>query len=387
MRITSEEFYQILREDLRSAKYDMEYPLPTLRDFETQYGLSKDTVSKVLAALEGEGLIARVGRRFFPAHRHRSEDRVIAVEHIYRRNEHPFFGAMNDGIVDTLLSSQYGIHLFTHRDPGGSMISSGTVMSALLKRGVLRGVILFSGTSPEDVHIFRRHGVAVCTVYVKPAPGVILFDVENAALQGTHYMAKLGFDHIGIACSQIIAGGMDVKGYRQALSLLELSHDESDIIDCSEFFQDTVANYIDHVIPYDVFLRERLKPIIEGARQAVLRRIQAGNFPRGLYISDEFIAVGVVRALQEAGLRIPQDVAVVSDVAFGNWAVELTGLTATQFNPYSCGMEAAQFVIDIAEGRRSADDCLALQAKLVKGMSCGELDDTNSDEVSFDTVK
>lgn len=386
MRNTSEEFYQILRDDLKSAKYAVEDPLPTLREFETEYGLSKDTVSKVFAALEGEGLIARVGRRFFPVHRHRSEDRVIAIEHVYHRNEHPFYGALNDGIVDALLSSQYGIHLFTRRNPGGAMLSSGSVMSALLKHGVLRGVILFAGTSPEDVHVFKDHDVAVCTVYVKPAPGVILFDLEQAALQGTHYMANRGFDHIGIVYAQSIAGGIDVKGYQQALSLLELSHNDNDIIDCSEFFQYTVKEYIGRHIPYDVFLRERLKPIIEGAKQAVLRRIQAGNFPRALYIADEYMAIGVVRALQEAGLRIPQDVALVSNTSSDNWAIELNGLTTTQFNGYTCGMEAAQFVIDIAEGRRSADDCLTLQARLVKGMSCGELDDVNSDEVSLDKV-
>lgn len=387
MKITSDELYQVLRDSLISAKYAEGQVLPTLREFEKQYGLHRDTIIRILATLEGEGLITRRGRRCYPVRRHRSEDRVIALEHIFQTNEHPFFGPLNCGIVDTFLSSEFGVHLFTHRESKESSISSGAVMSNLLKRGILRGVVFSIGVpQPEDVNTLRHYGAAVCTMGVEPGPGVIVIDMEQAALQGTHYMAKFGFDRLGIVFTRDIGLGMDVKGYRQALALNDLPCIEEDIIDCSDFLHETVAVHVDPNIPQEMFVRESLKPIIEGAKQCILRRIRSGNFPRALYISDEFLAIGTMRALQEMGLRIPQDVAVVSHMSSGNWALELTGLTTVQFNGYSCGMEAARFIIDIAEGRRSANDRLILQARLVKGMSCGEMDDIDKDEVSFDTI-
>jgi DNA-binding LacI/PurR family transcriptional regulator len=388
LRIAPDEFLKILREDLRSGRYAEGSALPTLREFEKQYGLHRDTTNRILAVLEGEGLIDRDGRRRYPAAlRHRSEDRVFAVEHVFRRGEHPFFGALSDGVDDEFLSREYGVHLFTHREPGKSKLSSGTVMSALLERGILRGVLVaHCDLPPDDVQAFRRGGVAVWSLGVEPGPGVILFDVEHAALQGTHHMAKLGFDCIGLVCARRITGGMDIKGYHRALALDELASCEDDIIECTGFLDEAMETDADHSLPFEEFLRRRLKPIIEAGRRAVLRRIGAGNFPRALYISDEFLAIGAVRALQEMGLRTPQDVAVVSHMSSGNWAVELTGLTTTQFNGYLCGIEAARFMIDVAEGRRSTDDRLVLQARLVRGMSCGELDVADKDEAPIEVT-
>jgi DNA-binding LacI/PurR family transcriptional regulator len=377
--LTADQFLLMLRDDLRSARCPEGNPLPTLREFEAQYGLGKDAVNRVFGILEGEGLIVRSGRRRYPAVlRNRSEDRVFAVEHVFRRGEHPFYGTLSDGINDEFLSSEYGVHLFTHREPGKSEISGGAVMSTLLERGILRGVLLLQYVPPDEETLgLIRRGVSVCRMGVEPGPGVILIDVEHAALQGTHHMAKLGFGQIGIVHAYPLTGLMDIQGYHRALDLHELSFREEDIIDCTEVVKEANATYVERKIPYEDFIRERLKPIVEGARQIVLRRIRTGNFPRGLYISDEFLAIGTVRALQEGGLRVPEDVAVVSHMSSGNWAVELSGLTTTQFNGYQCGIEAARYMVDVAEGRRSIDDRLILQARLVKGMSCGELDDVD----------
>lgn len=379
MKISSDELYRILREEVMAGKYSEEDALPTLRDLEVQYGLHRDTINRVLGVMEGEGLIIRKGRRRYPVHRHRSEDRVIAVEHIFQSNEHPFFSPFASGVIDTFLSSEYGVHLFTHRDKG-SGLSGGSVISNLLKRRILQGVVsLIVVPQPEDVDVFKKHGVAVCTMGARLGPRVIVLDMEQAALQGTHYLAKLGFDQIGIIYTSAMEVGTDVKGYRQALSLNDLSYHEENVIDCFDFVQKTVAASVDPNIFQETYFRERPKLIIEGARQCILHRIQAGNFPRSLYIADEFIAIGVMRALLEVGLRVPEDVAVVSHMSHGNGAVELSGLTTIQFNGYSCGVDTARFVIDIAEGRRSADNYLVLQTSLVKGMSCGEMDQAQED--------
>lgn len=361
-----------------AAKYAELDPLPTLQQLEAQHGLHRDTINRILGKLEGEGLIIRNGRRRYPVHRHRSEDRMIALEHVYHRNDHPFFGPLNDGLVDTFLSNEYGVHLFTHRDPQKNKLNSGAIMSTLLERGILRGIVLSINTpSLSDIQAFRNHDVAICMIGVEPGPGVIVFDLEQAALQGTHYLAKCGFDQIGIVTSWSITKSMDLRGYSQALALNDLPYLAENIIDCTEFLHDAVEDYTSHDIQFEVFLRERLKPIIDGTKQLVINRIKAGTFPRALYISDEFLAIGTMRALQEMGLRVPEDVAIVSQMSYGNTAAELIGLTTVQFNGYLCGKEAAQFMIDIAQGQRPADDRLTLRAELVAGMSCGELDEND----------
>lgn len=385
--MTSDELFEILRGNLISDFYTKGKPLPTLRELEVQYGLGKDAINRVFAALEGEGLITRNGRRRYPVLRHRSEDRIIAVEHIFRRNEHPFYSAVDDGIVDTFLYSEYGIHLFTHRESDESGLSKGTVMATMLERGILKGIMLpFGAPATNDLSVFKNLGVPVCSVGIEPGPGVILLDLEHAALQGTHHIIKLGFDHVGIVCAQNIAKDIAVKGYNQALELADLPRCEEDIIDCNDFIPNSVATYNDHGVPHEAYIQNKIRPIIEGARLAILHRINIGHLPRGLFITDEYLAIGVVRALLEAGLRVPQDVALVSNMSSGNWAMELTGLTNTQFDGYACGIEAAHFMLDILEGRRSSNDRLVLKTRLIKGISCGEMDEVNDEIASIDVM-
>lgn len=385
MKISSDELCRLLRKDLVAAKYAEGEALPTLRELEKEYGLHRDTVNRVLGILEGEGLITHNGRRRYPAHRRQSEEKVIALEHVNHKNQHPFFGPLNDGIVDTFLSSDYGAHSFIQRKPDESNFGRGTALSTLLEKGILRGVVFVAlGVhSLEDLNMLRDRGVVVCWITSEQVPAAIQIDMEQVALQGIHYLAKRGFDSIGIVSTLDLHEGRDRRGYTLALNLNDIPYRDENVIDCTEIIN-ALGYEITHDGQFEAFSPERLKPIIDGARQVVTDRIRAGNFPRALYISDEFLAIGTMRALHEMGLRVPQDLAVVSHMSSGNSAVELTGLTTMQFDGYSCGMEVARFLIDIAEGRRSADDHLVLQAKLVKGTSCGELDDVDCHETSIE---
>lgn len=51
---------------------------------------------------------------------------------------------------------------------------------------------------------------------------------------------------------------------------------------------------------------------IEAARQATLRALESPNPPEALLVLDDYMAIGVVSAAQERGLRIPYDLALVS---------------------------------------------------------------------------
>lgn len=82
---------------------------------------------------------------------------------------------------------------------------------------------------------------------------------------------------------------------------------------------------------------------------AVQTLIEAGNEVEAIFAANDAMAFGAIRALGEAGRRVPDDVAVVGfdDVP----AARHTALTTMQVNMAEIGVRCAERVIDAIEGR------------------------------------
>lgn len=75
----------------------------------------------------------------------------------------------------------------------------------------------------------------------------------------------------------------------------------------------------------------------------------AGNIPDAIFVADDWIAVGVLRALRQRGLRVPDDIAVVgyNDVALS--AVADPPLTTVHVPRRRLGSLAAKLLLEIIE--------------------------------------
>lgn len=82
---------------------------------------------------------------------------------------------------------------------------------------------------------------------------------------------------------------------------------------------------------------------------AVQTLIEAGNEVEAIFAANDAMAFGAIRALGEAGRRVPDDVAIVGfdDVP----AARHTALTTMQVNMAEIGVRCAERVIDAIEGR------------------------------------
>jgi LacI family transcriptional regulator len=100
---------------------------------------------------------------------------------------------------------------------------------------------------------------------------------------------------------------------------------------------------------------------LEDGYRATVELLQRGPLPSALVAANDPVAVGAVRALQERGLSVPEDVAVTGygDTDLGR-NFELT--TVRQF-PDRMGTEAVRLVL--GEARIGAQDSIELQPELV----------------------
>lgn len=103
-----------------------------------------------------------------------------------------------------------------------------------------------------------------------------------------------------------------------------------------------------------------------------------GERPDGIFCGNDQIARGVVDALRERGLRVPEDVAVVG---FDNWEIVAAqtrpALTTIDMNLKELGRIAGLTILDLAEGRPVAPGLRKLPCSLVVRQSCGSSDQGN----------
>jgi LacI family transcriptional regulator len=98
---------------------------------------------------------------------------------------------------------------------------------------------------------------------------------------------------------------------------------------------------------------------------------RGGERPDGIFCGNDQIARGVVDALRERGVRVPDDVAVVG---FDNWEIVAAQtrppLTTVDMNLKTLGREAGRLVLAMSEGREVQSGIRKLPCSLVVRQSC-----------------
>ncbi len=107
-----------------------------------------------------------------------------------------------------------------------------------------------------------------------------------------------------------------------------------------------------------------------GALQAVSKRLEAGRewLPDVLFLSDDVLASGVLMALMAHGVRVPEDVRVVTWAHRGSGPVFVKTLTRMEMDPEAHGHTAADCALTFLRGRGFPDG-IELRPTYIKGES------------------
>ncbi|MGH7912646.1 MAG: substrate-binding domain-containing protein [Candidatus Dormibacteraceae bacterium] len=152
----------------------------------------------------------------------------------------------------------------------------------------LRGLLFLGGNfAPEVLRTLRRPIVLVGTFFPQVACDAILADNHRGAYLATRHLLELGCRRLGLVNGPGHATTSDSKwlGYRDAL------HEWGQEVD-----------------PAIVAAADFLPAEGYDAARALLGGPQR---PDGLFVADDAIALGVLQAASDLGLRVPRDLAVV----------------------------------------------------------------------------
>ena len=224
-------------------------------------------------------------------------------------------------------------------------------IEALLPR--TDGLILASSAPPAETKFYRRiirEGAKIVLIDRQleglRCPTVTTNDVK-VGLLATEHLINLGHRKVGHLKGTVAStAALRFEGYQRALAKHRLPFDKSLVRECG--FTET-----DGYASMSAWLRD-------------------GSAPAAIFAANDPAAIGAMGAIEEAGLRIPEDVALVGG---GNihYADRLrVPLTTVAWSTSEMGQAAGQLLIGLIEGRRKGkEEHVMVEPELVVRTSCG----------------
>ena len=338
----------------------MTEPVPTpitIDDVARHSGVSKATVSRVINGNYGvsealrERVLAAIDTLGYQPDRSARRLRGTTSELlgiIIPDIQNPYFTSVVRGIEDLAYDQKMNVLLCNTDDDPGKQEAYIRVMMAERVAGLILAPSF--GIAIEPLVQLRRLGTPVVLIdrSVSHLPlDTVVADNFQGAYDGTRHLIAQGYQRIAFIGGEVeLSPGRERRaGYQQA------------IID-SGLTVDPALMQLDHFK-------------IDSGQRLAHQLLSGPHRPDAVFSASNLLTLGVMKAIREAGLRIPDDLALVGfdDMP---WASELyTPLTVVAQPTYELGQEAVRTLLR----RRSAPDApihtVTLRTSLIVRESCG----------------
>ena len=203
--------------------------------------------------------------------------------------QHPFFHEVLGGLKDQLGAAGFDLLLFASEQPG-----NGYGPHSFLKRarhhGVDGTVLMGVDTGAPDVERLLRSDIPCVGVDVAlsgPANASVMSDNADGAAQAVKHLVERNHKRIATITGLIdTAPGRDrLRGYREEIQRQGLA------------FRD------DYVIYGDFY--------VESGAEGMARLLELPEPPTAVFAASDLMAVGALGTAGRAGLRVPDDIAIV----------------------------------------------------------------------------
>lgn len=354
--------YFDLMEDLRKQILDGEIKpgekLPSENELSGQYHVSRQTVRKALQILQNEGYIyAEHGRGTFCSEmmRHTRKSNNIAVVTTYLSDY--IFPRVIQGIDQVLTENGYSILLKNTRN---SRSMEAKCLEELLKKDI-DGLII----EPSKSQIFCKHInlYAMLDQYeipyifiqgsyaqMKDKPYILMDDCRGGFLV-TDYLISLGHrDIVGVFKADDTQGQERHKGYVQALQKAGIPYDPDKVV---WFYTEDRKSH-----PYG-----KMKQMAQSRDKLYFDAVVCYN---------DQIALEIMRALEEEGLRCPEDVSVTGYDDSYLAATCKVPLTTVAHPQEKLGEMAAKLLLELLKDRNLEPERthILIEPELVIRNSC-----------------
>lgn len=331
----------------------------TLEDVARLAGVSRSTVSRVInhsPKVSDEvrqrvmAVIDETGYRPHAAARSLASQRSQILGFVIPRRVHtfftdPYFPALTEGIAQACNKHSYTLSLFlfyTEEDEH-------KLFPTITRRGLLDGVIIQSTHAADEMFDQLARSAIPTIVAGRPmqADHFSFVDVDNVggAVMAVRHLAHLGRRRIATISGPLeTTVGLDrLEGYQTGLRESRLPYDndlvvEGDLSESSGYY---------------------------GARKLMLAE------PDAIFAASDIMAVGAMRAIQETGRRIPQDISIIGFDDLPPAARTTPALSTIRQPIRRMGVDLVEKLLDIIESGPRPPRRVVFDTELVIRGTCG----------------
>ena len=350
--------YEMVKEYIRHLLKDDIIPygekLPSEHDLMTKFQVSRQTVRQSFGELAAEGLVYKEqGKGTFSNYKKGpKQSQIVAVVTTYLSGF--VFPGIISGIEQVLSDEGYMMLLC---NTNNIKKREAQYLKSVLDHNVVGIIIEPTVSSRPNTNIKLLYDIiekGIQLVFINACyndfdSAYVLLDDFKGGYIATEYLLQLGHKKIaGIFKTDDNQGVQRRRGYLDALNAYGISRPEGLI---GEY--DT-ANMYDH--PY-IFA------------QSLIRK---GDCPSAFFCYNDQCALMVIQAVNDKGLRVPEDISVVGyddSISPMHSGVKLTTI---QHPKKAMGVQAAKYMVDMLEGRMEKPQ-LMYQPELIVRKSCRNL--------------
>ena len=257
---------------------------------------------------------------------------IVMPQSTERAFLNPFFPQALSGVSAAAHEQGYCILLSTGKTEKEQLES----MQNIVMGGRVDGVIImYSSVDNEALDTLNKLRIPAVVIGKPLKPkGILYVDNDNveASFNVTEKLIKKGHKKIALISGsfKFVVSLDRLDGYINALKKYNMSFKKEYVLELSEFIK-------------------------EGAYDKTKTLLELEERPTALVVTDDVMAFGAMDAIKEKGLRIPEDIEIIS---FNNVpSAELTNpsLTSVDIDAFTLGYEASKLIIEKVKGEADKD--------------------------------
>jgi LacI family transcriptional regulator len=329
----------------------------TLEDIARMCGVSRSTVSrvmngdtyvktatreKVMAVIREYNFQPNLAARSLAAGRTNVLGLVIPAG-VSTLFTDPYFPQLIQGVSSACNAQDYSVMLWL-AEPEFER----KMINQILHNGLADGVIVSSMLIDDPiVHSLHQSKMPFILVGRHPVLDVNYIDVDNlqGSMEATRYLLLQGHKRVAtITGPKNMIGGFDrFQGYCNALKMNKISY-QTELVGEGDFSE-------------------------AGGYSCMLKLLKAK--PDAVFAASDMMAYGAIRAIREAGLRVPEDIAVVGFDDLPTAAHHNPPLTTIRQPIQTMGFKAVETLLDIIQNPTCQTQHILLPTELIVRSSTG----------------
>ncbi len=364
-------YYQVmdaLEEDIKKGKYTFSQALPSEHDLCKRYKISRITAIRALKELEKKGRIVRIHGKGSFLSQPPEEDFDRAAEPSERKSivvilpfspsmffSDQFYCKIWDGMEATTGKYGYDLSFFSCN----LSEQRGATFPAGIDRDKVAGAVVLLGEENLDIlsSLVDWNLPFVVADYYLPFEGAtcVVNDNFNGALDAVEYLISLGHTRIAHLTYPIPSVSFSERqnGYQKAMEFAGLKKNIR--VFCDEEFTHRLGE----------------KSMFSCGEEMMKKILASDDRPSAIFATNDMLAIGAMKAISEANLKIPEDISVVGFDGIELGCCVQPRLTTVEVFKTRMGKLIIDALIDILKVGNQRNQKIIIPTELVIRESCG----------------